>query len=328
MSNIKISIIIPTYNSSRTIRLCLEGIMNQHEKPDEVIVVDDCSKDSTLEIINDFDVKLIRNLSNRGPSYSRNKGAQVASGDILFFVDSDILIPEDATMKIKEIFDKMPDISCLCGIYSVIPLIEKRFISSYRIIQSHYWKKSGCGFVTRFSVSVGAIKKEAFDAVGGFNEEFSKADVEDYEIGHKLIEKGYKIYQTDKIQAKHDGIYLFRDLISTLFRRSFLYFSLLLRRKKPDTGYLNKMRILTYPVALCSVALFLFAFMNIIYLWFWFLSVLIIMILDIGLYNAFRKEKGIFFMLRCIPLHYFVISVMAFGFISGAVNSLLKNVCR
>lgn len=325
MSNIKTSVIIPTYNSSRTIGLCLEGIMNQREKPDEVIVVDDCSKDNTLEIINVFDVKLVRNLSNRGPSYSRNKGAQAASGGILFFVDSDIVIPEDTTMKIKEIFNKMTNVSCICGIYSVIPLIEKRFISSYRIIQSHYYKKSGCGFVTRFSVSVGAIKKEAFDAVGGFNEEFRKADVEDYDIGHRLIEKGYKIYQTDEIQAKHGGIYLFRNLISTLFRRSFLYFAVLLKRKRADTGYLNKVRVLTYPVALCSIALFLLSFINIIYLWFGFLSILVIIMLDIGLYNAFRKQKGIYFMLKCIPLHYFVSLVMATGFFAGSINFLIKN---
>lgn len=319
-----ISVIIPTYNSSKTINLCLESIKNQTIFPYEIIVVDDDSSDDTLKLIKDYDLKILRNDLNRGPAYARNKGAKNATGDILFFIDSDIVIPKDAIEKIIEIFYKTPKLSCVCGIYSKYPLMHKGFISYYRTLQSHYWKKTGCGFTTRFTVSCGAVKRADFYAVGGFNEKFKKADIEDYEIGHKLIAKGYKIYQTNEIETIHDDIHTFGGLVSTLFIRSFLYPPLLFKRKKLDTGYLNKKRALAYPTALFSLASLFISFINPVFLWAWLLFIAITLLLDIGLYNIFRKEKGNIFMVKCILLHYLILNIMAVGFILGTLGAFIQ----
>jgi len=321
----KISIIIPAHNSSRTIKLCLDAAKNQTIPPHEIIVVDDASSDNTLELIKGHNTILLRNSLNKGPAYARNEGARKATGDMLFFIDSDTVIPADAIAKIIGQFNDKPEISCVCGIYSKKPLIDKGFISCYRALQSHFWKKTGCGFTTRFTVSCGAIKKAHFDDIGGFNEKYKKADIEDYEAGHKLIDKGYKIYQTDEIQIMHDDIHLFTDLISTLFRRSFLYPALLLKRKKMDTGYLNKRRMLACSTALLSLIFLSIAFINSAFFWFWLLFVILTMLLDAGLYGIFKKEKGAMFALKCIPLHYFMLNIMAIGFIAGVVGFLFRS---
>ena len=94
---ITFSLIIPAYNSEKTIPLCLDAALNQRISKDkyEIIVVDDGSIDNTANIVSKYDsVKLIRQ-SNHGPATARNRGAQEAQGGILIFTDSDCEIDAD-----------------------------------------------------------------------------------------------------------------------------------------------------------------------------------------------------------------------------------------
>lgn len=94
---IKFSIIIPSYNSERFIKTCIDGILNLSFDKNhfEVIFVDDCSTDNSKKIIGDFitntnlNIKLIENKKNSGPGFSRRYAAEVADGEFLCFCDSD-----------------------------------------------------------------------------------------------------------------------------------------------------------------------------------------------------------------------------------------------
>lgn len=94
--------ILCTYNSEETVLAALKGIINQSIKPNEIIIIDDCSQDATTEIIRSAikslpEVNFIKNEVNLGQSASRNKAAQIASSEILvFFDDDDISKPERA----------------------------------------------------------------------------------------------------------------------------------------------------------------------------------------------------------------------------------------
>ena len=91
----KISVVIPTFNSEKTIGECLHSFSKQTYPPHEVIVVDGKSKDSTAKIVKGFDdVKLIINEESHTPGSSRNRGAEAAGGDVLFFCDSDCIADE------------------------------------------------------------------------------------------------------------------------------------------------------------------------------------------------------------------------------------------
>ena len=89
----KISVIIPAYNSEKTISKCIESIINQTYKNLEIVIVNDGSLDNTLKIINSYAKKDKRiniiNNENHGVSYSRNFGINIASGDYITFVDAD-----------------------------------------------------------------------------------------------------------------------------------------------------------------------------------------------------------------------------------------------
>jgi glycosyltransferase involved in cell wall biosynthesis len=88
----RFSVIIPTYNRKDFLLKCLETVFNQLHAPYEVILVDDGSTDGTIEALAIFgnDLKIIEQ-TNAGPGAARNRGAEVASGDYLAFLDSDDL---------------------------------------------------------------------------------------------------------------------------------------------------------------------------------------------------------------------------------------------
>lgn len=90
--DIKVSVITPTYNDERFIKETLLSILNQTHSNLEILVVDDCSTDSTVEIIksiNDDRIKLFVNDKNQGAAYSRNLAISKATGEYIAFLDGD-----------------------------------------------------------------------------------------------------------------------------------------------------------------------------------------------------------------------------------------------
>lgn len=97
----KITVVIPVYNVAPYITRSLESIANQTYKNIEVIFVDDCGVDNSAEIIYEYmsdtliDCKLLRHSCNRGLSAARNTGLEAATGDYVYFLDSDDDITPD-----------------------------------------------------------------------------------------------------------------------------------------------------------------------------------------------------------------------------------------
>lgn len=87
----KVSVIIPAYNAENCITEAIDSILNQHYKSLEIIVVNDCSRDETLEVLKRYTDKLtiLTNKTNMGASYSRNQGIKIASGEYIAFLDAD-----------------------------------------------------------------------------------------------------------------------------------------------------------------------------------------------------------------------------------------------
>ena len=109
----KISIIIPTYNSEKYIEKVLNSILTQNYSNYEIIIVNDGSTDNTLKILeekylNNNCIKLIT-ISNSGPGIARKIGFENASGDLLFFIDSDDFLPnKDVLSNINSVMEKNP----------------------------------------------------------------------------------------------------------------------------------------------------------------------------------------------------------------------------
>ena len=102
--NPKISIIIPIYNSQKSLNIVYKSIQEQSLRDLEIIFVDDCSKDNSIKMIENFQIRdlriiLLKNKFNRGPFYSRNKGALFARGEYINFIDSDDVYLNDILEK-------------------------------------------------------------------------------------------------------------------------------------------------------------------------------------------------------------------------------------
>ena len=97
----KLSIIVPIYNSSKYLYKCINSLLSQTLNNIEIILVDDCSTDNSLNIIINYQklypekIKVLRNNENKGAGYSRNKGLLIATGEYIGFIDSDDYIEPD-----------------------------------------------------------------------------------------------------------------------------------------------------------------------------------------------------------------------------------------
>ena len=93
--DIKISIIVPIFNSENYLSRCIESLIHQSLKEIEIILVNDCSIDNSLSIAEEYKnkyshlIKLINNETRRGPGGARNAGIKAANGKYIGFVDSD-----------------------------------------------------------------------------------------------------------------------------------------------------------------------------------------------------------------------------------------------
>ena len=102
-----ISVIVPAFNAEKTIGRCLESILNQTYKDLEILVIDDCSKDRTVEICQEYAksdarLKVIQLLENKGVSNARNVGLGKVEGEFFAFVDSDDYLCPDMYQKLIE----------------------------------------------------------------------------------------------------------------------------------------------------------------------------------------------------------------------------------
>ncbi|EOS43332.1 glycosyltransferase family 2 protein [Lachnospiraceae bacterium JLR.KK009] len=107
-----ISIVVPVYNSEKYIQETIQCILDQTYQNWEIIFVDDCSKDKSVQIIeryHDKRMRLYQNKKNRGPAYSRNKGISKAQGRYLAYMDADDLCDRD---KLEKQLRFMQDLGC------------------------------------------------------------------------------------------------------------------------------------------------------------------------------------------------------------------------
>lgn len=134
------SIIIPVYNAEKTILTSLESCVYQTYNNWEIILVDDCSTDSSISKINDFiqshtdfSIRLLQNTDNKGPSYSRNLGWKSAIGDYIAFLDADDIWHPDKLMVMHHYINLSPTTELFFHAYTLENFISSPIIEKYRL---------------------------------------------------------------------------------------------------------------------------------------------------------------------------------------------------
>jgi glycosyltransferase involved in cell wall biosynthesis len=109
-----LSIIIPAYNEERYLGDCLQAISEQTERPDEVILVDNNSTDSTLQVAWKYSFVTIVHEKDQGLFFARNCGMNAAKSDILARIDADTFVEPDWVASIKDAFED-PEVQAVSG---------------------------------------------------------------------------------------------------------------------------------------------------------------------------------------------------------------------
>ena len=141
---VMISVIVPVHNGTSFLRQCLEALGGSR-CPYECIVVNDGSTDETSEIAGSFPTRVIDVPDGpRGPAYARNRAAEVARGDILFFLDADVIVDRDTLERIERTFVQHPEVDAVFGSYDDRPA-ETNFVSLYKNLAHHFVHQHGAG---------------------------------------------------------------------------------------------------------------------------------------------------------------------------------------
>ncbi len=200
-SALSTTIVVPAYNASATIQKCLEGLHAAAGPGTEILVVDDGSTDDTAARAEAAGVRVLRLGGNHGPGAARNRGARLAHGGVLLFVDSDVVVAPDALgYAARALADA--GVAAVFGSYDARPEAPG-LVSQFRNLLHHWVHQTSSREAFSFWAGLGAIRRSVFDAVGGFDERGPAAVLEDVELGHRVRAAGHRILLDRAMQGTH-----------------------------------------------------------------------------------------------------------------------------
>jgi glycosyltransferase involved in cell wall biosynthesis len=210
----KISIVIPAYNGGTQLDECLSAIARLATAPSEIIVVDDGSTDGSVQQVGARGVaRVLGTGGGKGPAVARNIGAQAATGDILFFLDADVCVHEDATERVAAAFAD-PAIDAVIGSYDDDPS-SRDFLSQYKNLMHCFVHQNASSEASTFWSGCGAIRREVFLAMSGFDANYKRPAIEDIELGYRLRRAERRILLDRGLRVKHLKKWTFWGLVKT-----------------------------------------------------------------------------------------------------------------
>jgi glycosyltransferase involved in cell wall biosynthesis len=213
---VAVSIIMPVYNGRDFIVKSLPPLVAMQQRGEvlEVIVVDDSSTDDTAMLAANLGARVIPSGGRLGPGAARNQAASQAKGNVLWFVDADVIVHDDAVQYLHDGFTDA-GIVAVFGSYDDHPPADN-FLSQYKNLVHHFYHHRGRREATTFWSGCGAVRKDAFLAADGFDvERFTRPSIEDIELGYRLRAAGGRILLIPEFQSTHLKVWRFVNLIHT-----------------------------------------------------------------------------------------------------------------
>lgn len=187
--NKKISVIVAVYNTEKYLDRCIESLLNQTYKNIELVIVEDCSTDSSRKLLKKYkgnkNIKVFYNRENRGLSYSRNYGLKKSTGDFIGYIDSDDYVEPDYYEKLmSSIKDNKSDIA-ICD----IKLVDE---------QTNKIQRCKC-YANDFDVY--SVVNNGF-AASACNKLFKRKNIEKYPFAEGKVNEDIAVVIPTVIQAK------------------------------------------------------------------------------------------------------------------------------
>jgi glycosyltransferase involved in cell wall biosynthesis len=225
-----LSVIIPVRNGGAAFPVCLEALSRSKYRDFELVVVDDGSSDGSDEAARRHDATVLTTGGAEGPAAARNLGAAVASAETLLFLDADCEVHEDTLDRVVEALTD-DQLVAVFGSYDDEPK-AKGIVSRFRNLLHHFVHQTSRPEIETFWAGCGAVRKQAFLAVGGFDaERYQRPSIEDIDLGYRLTDAGGRIAVRPDVLVRHHKRWSFVAMVVTDVRdRGIPWTALLLRR--------------------------------------------------------------------------------------------------
>lgn len=238
-----ITVIVPVYNGGTELPRCIDALLHAGVPSERLVIVDDCSTDGVArQVASDHGTRyeLMAN-GPMGPALARNHGAMVSTdASLLLFVDADVIVQPDTVDRFVAVFDENPQVQAVFGSYDNHP-DSPGVISQYKNLLHHYMHQTGSRQATTFWSGCGAVRREAFLSMGGFDPRYRKASIEDIDLGLRMTDAGYAVELRPEILCKHLKHWSLKGWLKTdIFSRAVPWTQLLIQR---DNGVPNNLNL-------------------------------------------------------------------------------------
>ncbi|GGI06083.1 glycosyltransferase family 2 protein [Egicoccus halophilus] len=197
-----VAVVVPAHAASDALRRCLEALRACDPPATELVVVVDGADPDTIALAERHADRVVALPDTGGPARARNAGVAASVSDLIFFVDSDVVVRPDFVGRIQARFLTRPTMDAMIGSYDATPP-EENLLSQYKNLLNHYVHQRAGNDGWTFWGACGAIRRSVFERVGGFDESYTRPCIEDIELGHRLHAAGHRIEVAKDVQVTH-----------------------------------------------------------------------------------------------------------------------------
>jgi glycosyltransferase involved in cell wall biosynthesis len=308
------SIIVPAYNAADLLPKCLAALRPALSSTTDLVVVDDGSTDGTAATAEALGARVVRRPTRGGPAVARNLGVARTTGAILVFVDADVEVAPGAVARIVETLDGAPELAGVFGSYDARPS-DPGLVSQFRNLLHHYVHQQSQAEAFTFWAGFGALRREAFAAVGGFDEGDRRTVIEDIDLGYRLCAAGHRLRLDRTLLCTHRKRWTLASMVwADVVFRAIPWSRLVLRRggAPRDLNLTGAQRASVALVGLFALALPLLAWEPA--RWVAGCSLAGIILLNWRFYAFLRRVRGVRFAAASVPLHVVHLFCAGFGF--------------
>ena len=258
------TVVVPAYNAAGTMARCLSALRAAAPAPAEIIVYDDGSTDETPAIARAHGARLIRgDAAQAGPAVGRNAGVAAARTERVLVVDADVVVEPDAPGRLAAALGD--GVVASFGAYAGEAAV-RRLAGRYANLRHHHTHVAADaktqGAAETFWSGLGAVRRDAFLRVGGFDESYERPCVEDVELGLRLRKLG-RIEIVSEAQGHHLKDWTLRQLWHTdVFCRALPWSEMMAEGRIPptlNTGRAEQVKSLLAHLAWVSALVGIFA---------------------------------------------------------------------
>ncbi|HVL98423.1 MAG TPA: glycosyltransferase [Egibacteraceae bacterium] len=207
-----IAVVIPVHRGGPAFARCLDAVARMRPRPAEVVVVVDGTDHGEGDLARAKGVRVVRTPHRCGPAVARNLGAAATASDVVFFLDADVLARPTVIAEAASYLAARPDVQAVIGSYDDAPP-ETNFASQYKNLLNHFMHQRARVRGHTFWGACGLVRRDAFDALGGFLESYDRPCIEDIEFGYRLRAAGGSIHVVKTLQVTHMKRWGWRSLL-------------------------------------------------------------------------------------------------------------------